>query len=334
VPSYLDRLAARARGDTGSIRPRVPGRFEPPGVGGPPLLEVVAESSLGRRQVGNQEPATSRSAFIKQDSADYAPPPRRGSPLDRSYEAADDAAQRAIGDNPQSVGQHRPAEPRHETEEVAARPATSRPDSRPSRLEPTRRVEEPTAQSDVRPADAAAALKPESETPARTLSTAPSPPVQDRLPGSRSARETAADLQDPGVQQTVTPTEAAVESRATAARDSVSPAVRRSDLPLWNGIEPATQRLAAQVVVSPPEFAAAPTTVSKVAGAEVITGPEAPGYTPLIVEAEAQVIEVTIAQVEVRATPAREDLGRQRARRRERPPMPLEEYLRQRSGTR
>jgi hypothetical protein len=334
VPSYLDRLAARARGDTASIRPRVLGRFEPPGADEPPLREVVDKSSLGPRQVGNQEPAPSRSAVIKQDSADHAPSPRQGGPLDRSCEVANDVGQHAIGDNPQLARQHRPAEPRHDTEEATARPATARPDLWPSRLEPTRRIEEPTAQSDVRPPHAAAAVKREPEAPARTLPTTLSPPVQDRLAGSRSARDTAADLQYPGVRQTVTRTEAPVESWANAARDSVPPAARRSDLPLWNGIEAATQRVAAQAGVSPPESAVALTTVSEVAGAEFSTRPEAPGHTPLSVEAEAQVIEVTIAQVEVRATPAREDLGRQRARRRERPPMPLEEYLRQRSGTR
>jgi hypothetical protein len=76
-----------------------------------------------------------------------------------------------------------------------------------------------------------------------------------------------------------------------------------------------------------------------VAVREIVVRPEAgppPALGPAVVtaEADAPVIEVTIGRVEVRAAPAGEDPRRRRTRERERPPMPLDEYLRRRRGPR
>ena len=69
---------------------------------------------------------------------------------------------------------------------------------------------------------------------------------------------------------------------------------------------------------------------------EVVVRPEpggpAPGPAVVTAEAEAPVIEVTIGRVEVRAVPAGDDPRRRRAREREGPPLPLDEYLRRRRG--
>ena len=124
APGYLDRLAARARGAAAGVRPRVPGRFEPPAAAGVPDLEVVEETAAGSawpapRRVPDGSP---RSALSQVEGARpaAAPGPSWAGPTDPLGAAGTGTLGPAEGEATQSATS--PAR----TEPVGARPAAGR----------------------------------------------------------------------------------------------------------------------------------------------------------------------------------------------------------------
>jgi hypothetical protein len=332
LPSYLDRLAARARGGAQSIRPRIPGRFEPPGLGNLRLLEMVEESIPGplppvHEQASDRDAAPPQHAVAQQHRADGPGADQTGAPLGTSNLAANETTREVIAESARPVTPVWTAEPTHRSEDVTAPPDLWLP--RPEaalRNDPDQSNPEP-------PVPREAGVQAEQESQARTPLIAHSSQMEDGPVGVHQAHDIDAGLVDRTTRRSVTPSEPAGPS-ATPTTNPATAAVKPSDDRPRTDIQPSMES-PAEPMVTPRALAAAPASVSGLAVPEISAQPEAfrpARAAPPAAEAEGPVIEVTIGRVEVRATPPREEPRRQRARARGRPPMPLDEYLRQRSG--
>lgn len=161
--------------------------------------------------------------------------------------------------------------------------------------------------------------------------------VEDRPAAAPSARDAEPERLDGNAPPAAPPARAAAVRRAAMAAEPASPAFAPQDAAAtWAG-PPLQAPVEAPAPPPQPRPATIPTRPAEVAVREITMRPEVTGPAPAPVAAEAAaevpVVEVTIGRVEVRAAPGHQD-PRRRASGRERPPMPLDEYLRRRSGRR
>jgi hypothetical protein len=323
APGYLDRLAARARGAVAGVRPRVPGRFEPPRAADVPDLEVVEETAAGSawptpQPAPDGPPRSGRSQVVAGAGVAAAPRPSRAERADPWDGPRTGTLGPAAGQATESARPvDRIADPARAVERTA--PPAGQP---APRREAARR---------------AAAPPPALEAPADPLAVTPVPSwVEDRPAATPPAHGAPPERVDGNAPPAAPPPRAVARRAAMPAEPAPPASAPRDAAAAWAGPVPQAP-VEAPAPTAAPRVERAPDRPPEVALREVTVRPEVTGPAPAPVAAETAaevpVIEVTIGRVEVRAAPGR-DHPRRRASGRERPPMPLDEYLRRRSGRR
>jgi hypothetical protein len=359
APGYLDRLAARARGAgaAGGLHPRVPGRYEPAGLAGAQGPEVAAEVGLATTRRG-APPLAEPSAeawtgawpaeepeWVERGSAPEAGPPGR---LDRrdphagmtvragQPDADTQTWDRAVPDwlpdatrMDEETADESAGAAGHRGERAASTSTRAAAGQLPAgRRAASQRAAGSRPTADVQQSSPPDALADWAEERSARAATA----------GDREAGRASAEARNATAASRAT--EPGTDRAAATAGDEPSPQAPPGPAASWlEARQPLPPGDGAAGGVGPPGPAARPGAAAEVAAREIVVrpetgGPAALGPAVVTAETEAPVIEVTIGRVEVRAAPAGDDPRRRRARERERPPMPLDEYLRRRRAGR